>query len=402
MDMPMIRRILYCTLVCGAALLLPASAAGDGRRADEAPGRAVATSRLDDSAVRTLGWNVERLDQVLDYAKGLSTDTLLIETGGTTAATLGDPSVRYTVHSIRKALLSTLVGQHVGDGDGRIALGATLADLGIDDNPVPLTPLQRTATVEDLLRSRSGINHAAAAEAGLTSEKNRMLGSEENVPGSKWAYNNWDYNALTTILEKRTGLTIAEAFAIGIAEPLELQDFEPDDVSYQSEPGLSQHPAAAFRMSGRDLARIGRLYLDQGMAGGIRILDAGWIDRIVGTRSETGFGGLRAGHGLLWWLPGVETGIPEGSFMAWGLGNQALLVIPAWDTVIVHQSDMTEFLERFTAALAEGGEPEAVLEDLVVGCLRRRNREDPFCVEDRFIGRREFDGLVERLVAAQQ
>ncbi|MDF1791536.1 MAG: serine hydrolase [Thalassobaculaceae bacterium] len=398
----MILRILCCALAHGAVLVFPASAGAEGRRTDEAPGRAVSATRLDGSAVHKLGWHPDRLDEVLAYATGLSTDTLLVETGGRTVAILGDPTVRYTVHSIRKALLSTVVGQHVGDGERQIALGATLADLDIDDSPVPLTPLQRTATVEDLLRSRSGINHAAAAEAGLTSEKNRMLGTEENLPGSKWAYNNWDYNALTTIFEQRTGLTIAEAFATGIAGPLELKDFQPGDVSYDSEPALSQHPAAAFHMSGRDLARIGRLYLDGGKVGGTRVLDASWIDRIDSMRSETGLGGLRAGHSLLWWLPGPETGFPDGTYMAWGLGNQALFVIPAWDTVIVHQSDMTEFLKRFLTALSEGGEAEAVLEDLVVGCLRRRSRDDPFCVEDRFIGRREFDGLVERLVVARR
>ena len=396
------RRALYHALVAAVALLLPSSGAAESRRTDDAPRREVATSRLDDDASRRLGWRPDALDAVLDYARGLSTDTLLIRTGGTTVATLGDPSVRYTVHSVRKALLSTLVGQHMGAGGGSVPLGATLAELGIDDSPVPLTPLQRTATVDDLLRSRSGINHAAAAEAGLTSEKNRMLGAEENVPGSKWAYNNWDYNALTTIFEQRTGLTVAEAFATGVAEPLGLEDFAPGDVSYQTDPTLSQHPAAAFRMSGRDLARIGQLYLDGGMAEGRRVLDAAWIDRIASTRSETGLGGLRAGHGQLWWLPAAETGLPEGTYMAWGLGNQTLFVIPAWDTVIVHQSDMTAFLKRFMAALADGGDAEAVLEDLVVGCLRRRSRDDPFCVEDRFIGRREFAGLVEAIAAARR
>ena len=402
MTMSMTRRVLYHALVGTVALLLPGSLAAEGRRTDDAPRRDIVTSRLDDEASERLGWRPEGLDDVLAYAKGLSTDTLLIWTSGTTVATLGDPSVRYTVHSVRKALLSTVVGQHVGAGDGAIPLDATLADLGIDDSPIPLTPLQRTTTVEDLLRSRSGINHAAAAEAGLTSEKNRTLGTEENVPGSKWAYNNWDYNALTTVFEQRTGLTVAEAFATGIAAPLRLEDFEPGDVSYQSEPALSQHPAAAFRMSGRDLARIGQLYLDGGMAGGARVLDASWIARIESTRSDTGLGGLRAGHGQLWWLPAPETGFPRGTYMAWGLGNQTLFVIPAWDTVIVHQSDMTAFLKRFLAALADGGDAEEVLEDLVVGCLRRRNRDDPFCVEDRFIGRREFAGLVEAIVAARR
>ena len=61
-------------------------------------------------------------------------------------------------------LLGALVGQHLGSGPGQIDLDATLAQLGIDDRPHPLTALQQQATVLHLIKSVSGINHAAAGE----------------------------------------------------------------------------------------------------------------------------------------------------------------------------------------------------------------------------------------------
>ena len=92
--------------------------------------------------VRRSGWDKVGLARIVGYANTLSTYTLLIVSSGKTVASLGDPSRRYAVHSIRKALLSALVGQHAGNGPRRIDLDATLAELGIDDSPDPLSARQ--------------------------------------------------------------------------------------------------------------------------------------------------------------------------------------------------------------------------------------------------------------------
>ncbi|CAN0603181.1 unnamed protein product, partial [Ectocarpus sp. 12 AP-2014] len=212
-------------------------------------------------------------------------------------------------------------------------LDATLQELGLDDAPRPLTPLQKKASVRDLLRGLSGINHAAAAEAGLTAEKDRRLGTKENEPGKVWAYNNWDYNVLTTIFEGRSDMSVANAFELGIAKALNMQDFVREDVSYLRAPELSRHRAAMFHMSARDLVRFGQLYLKNGELDGRRILSESWIERIHSEAVDTGDSGLRSRHGYLWWIPAADSGLPAGSFWAWGFGQQALIVIPAWRTV---------------------------------------------------------------------
>jgi hypothetical protein len=55
---------------------------------------------------------------------------------------------------------------------------------------------------------------------------------------------------------------------------------------------------------------------------------------------------LRSGHGYLWWVPvdnkSREMGIPEGTYVASGFGNQRIVVIPYWDTVIVHQVNIID------------------------------------------------------------
>ena len=244
-------------------------------------------------------------------------------------------------------MLSAIVGQHVGTGPNQINLETTLAELGINDKPNPLTPLQQQAKVLYLIKSISGINHEAAAEGGLfKKEKDKRLGHKPNPPGTVWAYNNWDYNALTTIFEQETGLTIYEAFKKGIAEPLEMQDFNENSVFYSADERLSVHRKAGFKMSARDLVKFGQLYLNKGKWNGKQIIPEEWIDRITDDYTITGNKLLGSGHGYLWWVPvdnkSREMGIPEGTYVASGFGNQRIVVIPYWDTVIVHQVNVID------------------------------------------------------------
>jgi CubicO group peptidase (beta-lactamase class C family) len=251
------------------------------------------------------------------------------------------------LHSVRKALLSAIVGQHVGTGPNQINLESTLAELGINDKPNPLTPLQQQAKVLHLIKSTSGINHSAAAEGGLMErDKDKRLGNKPNLPGTVWAYNNWDYNALTTIFEQETGLTIYEAFKKGIAEPLEMEDFNEKSVFYEFEPELSMHPKAGFKMSARDLVKFGQLYLNKGKWNGKQIIAEEWIDRITNDYTITGENPSSDGHGYLWWVlignKSRETGIPEGTYVATGFGSQRIVVIHYWHTVIVHQVNVID------------------------------------------------------------
>lgn len=387
--------VLASVLIAGSVLtyLIQTGERGLGRQAQ--PARTIDVTLLDANDSKELGWDPQGLDAVFDYVATLSTDSLLIVTSGQVVGAFGNLSKPYNVHSIRKIFLSAIVGQHAGNGADQVPLDATLLELGIDDSPMPLSEMQRSTTVNHLLKSTSGINHPAAAEGGLTAEKNRRLGDGENQPGTIWAYNNWDYNALTTIFEKRTGLTMAEAFLNGVAEPAGMRDFETGAVSYVSDPKRSQHRSAAFQMSARDLAIFGEIYLNGGRLKNKQILPASWAKRIVDGYTETGRKDLRWGHGDLWWLPNPQSGLPEGTYWGWGLGNQALFVIPAWDTVIVVQSDTAEFLKRFIPMIS-GSEKtaESALEELILLCIDPSARESEFCMQHRFTTRREFEKLI--------
>ena len=329
-------------------------------------------------------WDEQKLDEAFQLACDLGTTTLMVVTKGEVVKSMGGLDEPLRVHSVRKALLSAIIGQHVGKGPNQINLDSTLAELNINDKPNPLTPLQQQAKVLHLIKSISGINHQAAAEAGLMqAEKDKRLRNEPNPPGTVWAYNNWDYNALTTIFEQETGMTVYEAFKTGIAEPLGMQDFNKNCVSYEYEKRLSKHPKAGFKMSARDLANFGQLYLNKGKWNGRQIIPAAWIERITEDYTVTGDKGPRSAHGYLWWIPvdqqSRDFGIPEGSFWASGFCKQMVWVIPAWDSVIVHQFDTRPLIACVIELIEEGGYSfkEAIM--YIYDCKKTERSTSGFC-----------------------
>ena len=353
------------------------------------------------------GWSRSRLNEAFALAEQYGTGTLIVMTHGRVIRSMGDVGSPHRVHSVRKALLGALVGQHLGSGPGQIDLDATLAQLGIDDRPHQLAAVQQQATVLHLIKSVSGINHAAAGEIpSMTARKRRRLGTEPNPPGTVWAYNNWDYNALTTIFEQSTGLSVYEAFLKGIAQPLGMQEFNQGSVFYSRDETLSMHAKAGFRMSARDLARFGQLYLDQGMWDGRQIIPDSWIERITTDYTITDRNGLRSGHGYLWWVPWDQKsrgmGIPPGTFYASGFGGQKIVVIPAWETVIVH-TVVTDDYFGFCAdwARKRGLTLEQAATYSRTTCRMPAHRDDPFCRRCRYYSGGDFQDLLEKIIEAR-
>lgn len=281
-----------------------------------------------------LGWDAAKLQAARDYSKTIPTAAVMIVVDGRVLYEWGDTAGRYNVHSIRKSFLSALYG--IAASEGTIRLSDSLSVLGIDDNAPSLTDLEKTATVGDLLKARSGIYHPALYEAATMAATRPPRGS--HPPGTFWYYNNWDFNALGTIFEKQTGTGIFSTFKTRIADPLEMEDFHLGDGKYVSG-GDSIHRAYPFRMTARDMARFGLLFLREGNWRGRQIIPRDWV-----MASTTPYSDARAngGYGYMWWiaahgkhLPGVR--LPDGAYTARGFGGHYILVVPQFDLVIVHR-----------------------------------------------------------------
>jgi len=299
------------------------------------------------------GWSGAKLKRVKKLWEKCGSDAFMVIEDGVVVVAWGDVTRRYMCHSVRKSFLSALYGVFVGEG--RIDTSATLGELGIDDKP-PLTELEKSARVADLLKSRSGVYHSAAYETPSMKKRRPARGSKK--PGSFWYYNNWDFNALGTIFRKVTGTDLFEAFKKRIANPIGMEDFRLMDCYYHLEARHSIHPAYPFRMSARDMARFGLLHLRNGMWQGKRIIPAEWVRRSITPYSDVPYR-KGWGYGFLWWIIKDRENRKRGMYMALGYGGHVIAVLPGEKLVIVNRPNtyigdttpMEKFLELVDAVL---------------------------------------------------
>lgn len=279
------------------------------------------------------GGKAAQRDLRLRMATSLSF-ALHVSKGGRVVADLGATDVPVRCQSVRKALMSALVG--IAAGKGLVALDATLADLGIDDLD-PLSPIERSATVRNLLEARSGVYHPAAAQQN---PHPRIPPRHSAEPGSRWVYNNWDFNALGTILRNATGRSTFETFDEWIACPLGMEEFAPGH-SDETQEEMSLHPAYRIRISARDLARFGLLYLRKGVWREDELLPERWVAQSTVAQAavvDEPYAEAASGFGWLWWIGHERDMDGRPWYAAFGGMGHVLGVVPDDDLVVVHRN----------------------------------------------------------------
>jgi CubicO group peptidase (beta-lactamase class C family) len=231
--------------------------------------------------------------------------------------------------SARKSVVSLLFG--IASDRKLIDLNQTLAELGIDESRTPLTDKEKRATVEHLLQSRSGIYLQSGAET--VEIKGGRPARGQFAPGEHYFYNNWDFNVLGAIFEKKTGLSIGDALDKWLAAPLGMQDFSREHVFYDRRGSGSDYRTYRIHMSARDLARLGALVAQDGMWNQKRVISAEWIDKSTTAYSATKTS-FYDGFGYSWWLNSEL-----GTVNADGWGGQYLLIDRERDLTLVTRRD---------------------------------------------------------------
>jgi CubicO group peptidase (beta-lactamase class C family) len=320
------------------------------------------------ASIEDLGWSQAGIAALEKRVAGTGSAAFMVVTRGRVVAAWGDTARTFWSHSVRKSLLSALIGQAVAEE--KIDIARTLAELGIDEKKMPLTNAERQARVLDLLQARSGVYLPAAAEIDAMRDARPKRGS--HPPGTFWYYNNWDFNVLGTIYRQATGEDLFKAFEQRIARPIGMQDYRAEAGVYAEEEP-SEHAAFAFRISARDLARFGWLYLQRGRWAGRQLIPEAWVEASVRSYSRTGSQGSpssKSGYGYMWWIQidaqaRPELRLPNGSYTASGNGGQRLTVIPQIDSLVVNLMNTDEPGPRIGS-----GEWDALLAEVLAARAR--------------------------------
>ena len=160
----------------------------------------------------------------------------------------------------------------------------------------------------------------------------------EARPGTRWRYaNNDTMLALRALREAMDDDAAFHAFPfeavlhrIGMTRTVPETDWGGDFIL-----------SSQVWTTSRDLARLGLLYLNNGVWEGERILPAGWSDYVRLRSGPQPYGDTRpkAGHrgyGAQFWTYHYP-GVPEGTYAALGNRGQFVIIIPSEDTVIVRR-----------------------------------------------------------------
>lgn len=132
------------------------------------------------------GWSSERLAEARETGQSAGSAAVVVIYDGAILTQWGEVERRFYFHSIRKSLLSALYGPAVATGV--IDPNETIGSIGIEEN-AGLKPLERSATVSDLLAARSGIYLPAVLQTGAVNAIQPYRGSHHD-PGAYWYYNN--------------------------------------------------------------------------------------------------------------------------------------------------------------------------------------------------------------------
>lgn len=285
-----------------------------------------------------VGWSSAKLKLAQEYSESIGSKAVMIIVNGEILAEWGDTTRKIEVRSIMKPFMNALYG--IAVQEGKINIQSTLAELNIDDKP-PLTYGEKQARIVDLLKARSGVYHLSGADTPAMREGMPERGSHPQ--DTFWYYHNWDFCALGGIYEQTTQSSLFADFDRLIAKPLGMEDFTLTDTGTYLGSSESVFPWHSFRLSARDLARFGLLYLRQGQWQGTQIIPQAWIAESIKPYSDASDWG-RGGYGMLWWValngrlfPNVE--ISGNAFAGTGRAGDYLVIIPDLDLVVVHRTD---------------------------------------------------------------
>ena len=246
----------------------------------------------------------------------------------------------HTLQSVTKSVAATMIGaaihqRLIASVDVNLLSFLRNYDLtGVDDR-------LREATLEDLLTMRSGIEwHEQDRPLDSTNTTLLLEFSDDWVqftldqpsdaePGTKWAYNSGGSHLMSAIILEATGQTIDQFAEQRVFGPLGITDYH-----WKKTPqGLPDTEGGLF-LEAEQLAKIGYLYLKDGVWEGERLLPEGWVASAIARQIDS-VNAPGWGYGYQWW----RLDRPEAIVWAGlGFGGQYLLVLPEHDVIGVLNS----------------------------------------------------------------
>ncbi len=280
-----------------------------------------------------------------EYANGYTKDT---------------PHITY---SVSKSIGGTLVGLAIADGYMKLSDSVCT----FITKPAGADPTLCDTTIEDLLHMSSGLTWAE--DYGIdptTSNVLQMLyGNTDDMGGyaasqpranptnTKWSYSSGDADLLA--LAWKGALTAKSMDQRTYAQTKLLGPLGITSSTFESDHAGTLVFSSSWYASTRDMAKMGQLYLDDGMVGSTRVLPTGWVKyaitpapaastATVRDPKQTAPGDTGGSYGAQIWLNAVSPtappdtiaypGVPNDEYAFEGHYGQKVFMVPSRKLVI--------------------------------------------------------------------
>ena len=299
------------------------------------------------------------------YGEGAETTAVVVIKNGAVIAEKYrqgfDAETPQRTWSVAKSIAATIIGAAVKDEILSVNDPAGLAVWSADGDP------RGEITIENLLHMSSGLTspHAGNRTDDVYFGGGRVVDHAITnrlvaAPGSRWRYANND--TMTAMRALRERMNNDSKY---LRYPFEtiLLPLGMDRTFLETDWNGDFILSSQVWTTARDLARLGLLYLNDGVWDGQRILPEGWAE-YVSTPAPAqpplrrANGALYPGYGAQFWLYGERHGLPTGSYAARGNRGQYLMIVPDRDLLIVRRGfddgggfDLARFSADLIAAL---------------------------------------------------
>jgi CubicO group peptidase (beta-lactamase class C family) len=242
----------------------------------------------------------------------------------------------HTLQSVTKSIAATVIGAAMHRGAIR-GLDRPLLSFFGDRDLTGIDPRLGRAMLADLLTMRTGIEwHEGDRPLDDTNTTVQLERSQDWIaftltqpmdaePGTRWAYNSGGSHLMSGVIRTATGRFIDDYAEEALFGPLGIRDFH-----WKKTPRGHPDTEGGLYLTAEDLAKIGYLYLNDGVWDGTRLLPEGWV-REATARHVTGVGG-GWDYGYQWWITS-RNGLDI--WAGRGFGGQLLLVVPGRNIVAV-------------------------------------------------------------------
>ena len=303
------------------------------------------TNGWQNSTPEEQGMDSKELAELVDFGARHSLDSLLVlRHGKIVAEAYYAPyfaGLPHTINSCTKSIISTLTAIALKEGSLK-SPSARVIDFFDRSQIANLDTRKEAVTVQNLLDMTSGFGWEEPAY-GKAPSVIEMVNSPDwvkfildrlmsDMPGTRFQYDSGNAHLLSAILTKVTGISAAEYAKAKLFAPLGIKE-----VRWGHDPqGISLGPFGLF-LQPRDMAKIGYLYLRNGVWENKQVVPPTWIDQIVHATIDMHSEPGDRYSNFFWSIPAKHV------YMALGAYRQMIMVFPELDIVAVTTGRADDF-----------------------------------------------------------